>query len=226
MKKNSKIAQQRDVRIVPFERKYRDMVRRCVYETGYGGETAEIYFEDMELFADMNTLYYTDYEPESAFVGLVDGEPAGYLLGCVDTLRFEKIMSDEVMPYMLKGLTSGRYNLAPGVRRNLSRGITMMIRGEVDEAPSDAYPAHLHIDLFEPYRRFGLGSRLILGYFDFLRDRGVHGVHLNTSSAHTLALPFYEKLGFRRYSVRRVQTSFFRELVDRDFYNICYVKHI
>ena len=224
--KKSAATTKRDIQIVPFERKYRDMVRRCVYETGFGGETAEIYFEDLDLFADLNVLYYTDYEPESAFIGLVDGEPAGYLLGCTDTKRFDSIFAKEIAPHMLKGLVAGRYNVGPGVRRNLSRGLLMIIRGEAQNPPIDAYPAHLHIDLFKPYRRFGLGSRLVLNYFDFLRDRGIHGVHLNTSSAHTLALPFYEKLGFRRYSVSRAGLSLFREIIDKDFYNICYVKHI
>ena len=38
-------------------------------------------FEDRELFADYLTAYYTDWEPESSFVLLVNGEIRGYLLG-------------------------------------------------------------------------------------------------------------------------------------------------
>ena len=212
--------------IVPYEEKYRDVVRRCLYETGFGGDGAEIYFEDLELFADINCLYHTDYEPESAFIGMVDGKPAGYLLGCVDTARYMKVMADEIAPMILKNMLLGRYNLGPGVRRYIRRGILMTLRGQIPTAPLAAYPAHLHIDLFKPYRRVGLGSRLILNYIEFLRARGVRGLHLGTSSFHTQSLPFYEKLGFRKYAVRRVNTSFFREISGRDFYNIIYVKNI
>ena len=38
-------------------------------------------FEDRRLFADFFTAYYTDWEPESAFVMEVGGEVKGYLLG-------------------------------------------------------------------------------------------------------------------------------------------------
>ena len=35
----------------------------------------------------MFTSYYTDAEPQSALVAELDGEVAGYLLGCVDSRR-------------------------------------------------------------------------------------------------------------------------------------------
>jgi len=44
------------------------------------------------------------------------------------------------------------------------------------------YPAHLHIDFYEPYRRMGLGSKIMNVYFDYLRGLGIKGVHLGTSS--------------------------------------------
>lgn len=216
----------RNVEIVPYSAEFRDTVRHCVYETGYGGDSAEIYFEDRDLFADFLTLYYTDYEPESAFIPLVDGEPAGYLLGCLDTARSEEITKRKVYPLIMKKLLSGKYNVGPGVIKNIARALEAGLRGENNSAPLDVYPAHLHIDLFHDYRRLGLGRLLIETYIDHLRGKGIPGVHLGTSSFHTLALPFYEKLGFQRYSATRITRSFFDHLVDRDFYNVCYVKHI
>lgn len=216
-----------EIAIVPYEDKYRGMVRRCLYETGYGGETAEIYFEDLELFADVNfNSYYTGYEPESGFIPLVDGEPAGYLLGCTDTARFEETVKKKLLPALASDILKGRYNVGPLARRYMLRGTLMMMRGEMAVTPHEAYPAHLHIDLFKPYRRYGLGSCLMHHYFDYLRSNGVHGLHLNTSSAHVQGVPFYEKLGFRRFSVHRAGSSIFREISDTDFYNITYVKYI
>ena len=214
------------IEIVKYEPKYRKPVRDCVYETGYGGESAECYFEDRELFADLLILYYTDCEPESAFVPLVDGEPAGYLLGCVDTVKCDEITKKEILPGILKDLMAGKYQTGPLLRRNLYRAILSEIRKENIPKPIKEYPAHLHIDLFKPYRRFGIGGRLIDTYLEYLKGLGIPGVHLGTSTAHTLALPFYEKLGFQRYSVRRLTKSYFKELTDRDFYNVVYVKKI
>src|SRR5215207_5386004 len=59
----------------------RSRVRELCCETGFLGEAIDPVFEDRELFSDYLTAYYTDWEPESAFVLLVDGEIRGYLLG-------------------------------------------------------------------------------------------------------------------------------------------------
>lgn len=212
-----------DAAIVPYEARYRDAVRRCVFETGYGGADVSPFFTERELFADILTLYYTDYEPEHAYLGLVDGEPAGYLLGCADTARYEKIMKKQVYPEILRRLLRGDYHIDRVTLRYIMRGILLMLHGADVTPPAEQYPAHLHIDLFEPYRRFGLGTQLVRAWLDALRAAGSPGLHLGTSSVHTQSHPFYEKLGFRRYAVRRYPVSFFRERDQRDFYGICYV---
>src|SRR5438067_13216184 len=56
-------------------------VRKLCCETGFLGSPIDPVFEDRELFANFLTGYYTDWEPESAFVIEVDGAVKGYLLG-------------------------------------------------------------------------------------------------------------------------------------------------
>ena len=211
------------IEIVPYTSKYRDVVRRCVYETGHGGESIAPYFTSLDLFADMLTLYYTDYEPEHAIIPLVDGEPAGYLLGCADSANCDKITRVEIYPRILRGLMRGRYDVDRITARYLYRGLLDLMLGALGSPPIEQYPAHLHIDLFAPYRRFGLGTRLISDWCDTLRRLRVPGVHLGTSTAHTTALPFYTKLGFRRYSVRRVYFPYFTDREHKDMYSVCYV---
>ncbi len=216
----------RNVEIVKYSPEYREKVRECVYVTGFGGDDAGIYFDNRELFADFFTLYYTDYEPESGFIGLVDGEFAGYLIGCVDTRRFEETMKKIIYPQMLKKIITGEYRLGPKTLRNFSLSALMALRGEVANAPVDLYPAHLHIDLNPGFRRFGLGSRLMHTYFEYLRSQEVKGLHLGTSSAHVLSIPFYEKLGFQRYKVVRATTSIFKDFDGRDYYNVIFVRNL
>src|SRR5688572_25832045 len=64
-----------------FETADRARVRELCCETGFLGKPIDPIFEDRELFADYLTAYYTDWEPESAFVLLLNGEIRGYLLG-------------------------------------------------------------------------------------------------------------------------------------------------
>ena len=76
-----------DLRVRPYEPGDRFAVRDVCFRTGYMGEPVDWQWRDEPSFADMFTGYYTDREPESAFVVEVDGRVAGYLLGCVDSAR-------------------------------------------------------------------------------------------------------------------------------------------
>src|SRR5438445_597293 len=67
--------------IRPYRASDRDAVRRLCCETGFLGKPIDPVFADRELFADFLTGYYTDWEPESAFVLETGGEVKGYLLG-------------------------------------------------------------------------------------------------------------------------------------------------
>lgn len=214
------------IEIVPYEIKYRDAVRECVYETGYGGESVAPFFESKELFADYLTLYYTDYEPESAMVPLVDGVPAGYLLGCINTESCNKISDWVIRPRIIRDVVLGRYGLGPNAKRYIYRTLLQIVRGEYIHTPNEEYPAHLHIDLMKPFRRYGIGTKLITKFLEYAREHGAKGVHLGTSSFHTQALPFYDKLGFQRYAVRRVTDSYFKDVTDKNYYEICYVKSL
>lgn len=212
-----------DVAVVPYDACYRAAVRECVFVTGYGGDDVTPFFTDRELFADFLTLYYTDYEPGHAYIGLVDGAPAGYLLGCADTRAYERVMKEKVYPRILKNLVSGRYRIDRVTGRYIVRGLASQVRGEGMTPPLEQFPAHLHIDLLAPYRRLGLGSRLIHAWLSDLRAMGSPGIHLGTSTAHTLSHAFYKKLGFQRYAVRRFRTSIFKDRDPRDLYGVWYV---
>lgn len=218
------MAKRQEVRIVPYEPEYRDVVRDCVYETGDGGESAVSMFRDRELFADFLTLYYTDHEPQSGFIPLVDGEPAGYLLGCTDTERSVEVIKSEIVPVLLKKLVTGGYRLCRGSRIFFGAVLLQQITGGGISPPHSSYPAHLHIDLYKRYRRLGIGRMLIERYLDYLRAEGVPGVHLGTSSYHVQGVPFYEKLGFYRYGVRRLRDPFGRYDRPFQYFDVCYVK--
>ena len=64
-----------------FQPADRARVRELCCETGFLGKPIDPVFGDRELFADYLSAYYTDWEPESAFVLLVNGDIRGYLLG-------------------------------------------------------------------------------------------------------------------------------------------------
>jgi len=213
-----------NISIRKYSEKHRQSVREICFNTGLGGDSISPYFDDLDLFADMIILYYTDYEPQSALVAVHNGQAVGYLLGCADTNTYIKVMRREIAPQILTNIVRGKYNIRRKTRDFLRRYLRDEIPAIFSLPSLDLYPAHLHINLEEGYRRSGAGARLMKSFFKYLLENGIGGVYLGTSSLNTQALPFYKKLGFTMY--RRSRTDFWRGLLDRDVYNIIFVKRL
>ncbi len=185
-------------------RKYRpedrDAVRYICSETGFLGDPQEVVVLDREVFADMWSGYWTDREPESLFVAEWDGRVVGYLLGCLDTDRQEKIFSKEMARPLLRKAVRRGFFIRPKNAAFLYRMIRSIARREfkvpLKEIKAE-YPAHLHTNIADPWMRGkGLGWGMMEAYFDYLRDNNVKGLHLGTTSHNKQAVPFYHRCGF------------------------------
>ena len=209
-------------------RKYRPedraALRKICYETGLMGDPIGPHFGCEELFGDYWMSYYTDCEPESAFTAELDGQVIGYLVGCVDTPKQQRVQEREILPRIRRKLFTLGYKVDRRFFAFMWRYARSLWRHEFPEEPIDNFPAHLHMNLSAGYRSGGIGSKLMVAYFDYLREHNVKGVHLGTTSYNKLAVPFYKKWGFRvvmRHSFtmyegiipEKVETLFFtREL--------------
>jgi GNAT superfamily N-acetyltransferase len=180
----------------------RAAVRQICCDTGLMGDTIDPHFGSPELFADYWMNYYTDFEPESAFVAELDGKVIGYLVGCVDTSIQQETQSDIIVPKIRRRLLMFGYKIDRRFFSFVWRYLRSMWRGEFVEESITDYPAHLHMNIAEGYRSQGLGSRLLSEYFEYLRQNKVRGVHLGTTTGNKLAVPFYKKWGFRLVSSR------------------------
>ena len=182
----------------------RAAVRRICCETADLGRPVEGFFDDREVFADALTLYYTDYEPASLWVALAQGEVAGYLMGCLDTRRYLRLMALKIIPRLIlrafcRGVFFRRpaWHLFSGALKSARCG---SLKRQMD---LNKYPAHLHIDISEKFRGQGMGRRLIEEFFLYLKGKGISGVHLSTR-ADSPACAFFEGMGFKalgRYPV-------------------------
>ncbi|MGH9030429.1 MAG: GNAT family N-acetyltransferase, partial [Acidimicrobiales bacterium] len=189
-----------DVTIRPYEARDRQDVRRVCYMTGYMGERVDWLWRDEESFADMFTSYYTDVEPESAFVAELDGVVAGYLLGCVETF-------EAWSPSMLffRQLVRRQIAFRPGTAGMVWRSFGDVVADSVRRRPfpvpvkDERWPAHLHVDLLASVRGKGVGAVLIRRWLERLRDLRSPGCHLETLGENSRAISFFESTGFRRY---------------------------
>jgi ribosomal protein S18 acetylase RimI-like enzyme len=97
-----------------------------------------------------------------------------------------------------------------------------VVRGEFTHADLESYPAHLHINVDSAWRGRGLGQRLMETYLQQLRELGVQGVYLETTSLNEAACRLYEKMGFRLLDTRpdRFWAKWFRHPVENRCYGL------
>jgi GNAT superfamily N-acetyltransferase len=169
-------------------------VRRISCETAFLENAGRSLF-DSEILADSLTLYFTDYEPGSCFVAVDNDRVVGYLTGASDIAMMNRIIMRRIAPGLIfKALRKGIF-----LRENnnifLLNLLMSYIKGEFFMPDfSKKFPAILHINIDKNHERQGVGSRLIGQYLNFLRTKGVFGVHLCTISER--GKTFFMKQGF------------------------------
>jgi ribosomal protein S18 acetylase RimI-like enzyme len=188
-----------DLVVRPYDPADRERVRHVCFETGYLGDPVAWLWRDAPSFADMFSGYYTDEEPESAFVVEVDGVVSGYLLGAVDARRAWD-PGRVAARHVLRRAIALRPGTAGVIWRTVADGAADVAAKRLDPAAltfhDPAYPAHLHIDLLPEARGVGAGRRLVELWLDRLRALGVPGCHLETFAENTGALAFFRSVGF------------------------------
>lgn len=185
------------LKIRKYRAEDREQVRTICFETGYLGDTIAPIYSDRESFADMFSGYYTDVEPETAFVVVSEADDdtvKGYCLGCADTRKAWDPGKVGLKHALLRGLI-----FRPGTAGFLFRTIADVIRdGGVHrtKVDFDKYPAHMHTNLL-PDARGGIGLRLHGALIDDLRARGIRGAHTEISAENARTLAIAQKLGYK-----------------------------
>jgi ribosomal protein S18 acetylase RimI-like enzyme len=178
----------------------RAAVRQLAGDTAHFGEPLERFFDAREVFLDAFANFYTDVSFRYLWVALdssaahEDGELIGYLMGCPQTRDYAAWFRANVKQVAWRAATL-RYR---GVFTRKSLGyIRRYARLRVPYVDLSPYPAHLHINARADRRGAGVGTALMNTYLDQLRSENIPGVHLETSSENTIAVPWYERLGFQ-----------------------------
>ncbi|KAF1930229.1 acyl-CoA N-acyltransferase [Didymella exigua CBS 183.55] len=158
-------------------------------------------------------LWYRPYvllTPVTCFV-LDDGTGCvvGYCIGTSNTSNFAEKWIKEFAPSVpLEEVPKPSVQTQdPGVEQEVSRNFRHAVHNagcsSLQEWPEELekYPAHMHIDILEKFRRKGWGSALIKALFDAVKRQGAPGIHLDMVRWNTTGRNFYEKIGFERCSL-------------------------
>lgn len=158
----------------------RDRVRDIACRTAFRNRGHTILLDDARLFADYWTRYYTDIEPHSAFVAERDGEVIGYLLGCVDTARFQRSMARTVAPPIVRTLLarvlSGGFAHDARALRTL-RWLAVRSWRETPDVDLTRFPAHYHANLLRGAYGTRAYTTMALRFIDRARAAGAAGMH-------------------------------------------------
>jgi ribosomal protein S18 acetylase RimI-like enzyme len=191
-----------DHQVRPFQKDDREAVFYIASETAFFGAPLEAFLDDRRLFWDIFYSYYTDMEPEHGWVACVDGEVVGFLMGCEDTDSRQKRWRAKILPWEVGKILIGRYRIGRLTVRYIYRLAMAALQKEFAHPDLQRYPAHLHINILDGYRGYGLGKALMQAYLEQLRQAKVRGVHLMTTNLNQSALRLYERLGFHLLDAR------------------------
>ena len=193
--------ERRQFEIRKFQRADRARVRQLCCETGFLGNPIDPVFEDRELFADYLTAYYTDWEPESSFVLLMDGEICGYLLGSRFPLRQQLHGIYQNASLFLRGCARYlRYNAAS---KAFVRWIASTAWREVPAAPRRC--AHFHINLLPEARNVAPTRSIMDAYLGYLHANGEKRVYGQMVTFETRrGAKVFERYGFRVVNKSRI----------------------
>jgi ribosomal protein S18 acetylase RimI-like enzyme len=208
-----------ELTVRPYTPVDRSDVHRIAADTAFFGDPVEIFLDDRQAFCDAFPTYYTDQEPEHAWVACIKGEVVGFLLGCVETSQ-QRAWFRKTLPGMIGNAVRGVYRISKRTLNYTAQITQAALRGEFTHVDLASYPAHLHINLEACSRGLGLGWRLIEAYLGQLRQLGVPGVHLETTSQNQAACHLYRKAGFELLDAR--PTRLWKRYVPVLVENRCY----
>ncbi len=191
----------------------RQAVRRLCCETGFLGQAIDPVFEDRELFADFLTAYYTDREPQSAFVLLKNGEIKGYLLGSRKRFKLGIATLWDTLKNVAKLVW--RY---PGYNAASKKYVHwLLLKGWRETPPAPDNAAHFHINILPEARTMDHTRRLFNAFFEYLLESGetrVYGQMVTWEERRTQAL--FRRYGFKVLNKREITK--YRKFTDQKVY--------
>jgi len=209
----------------PYQPLDRPAIRQICADAADMGEPVERIFSDREVFADIITSYYTDFEPQSLWVAEAEGEVVGYLTGCLDSRRFLRVMIWRIAPKILaRAILRGVFLRKQTIRFLIAMLKSFRLGGFNRSIPLDKYPAHLHIDIKHDFRGKKIGQSLMERFFTQAKSSGIPGVYLTARQDNIAACRFFERIGFSvlaRYPLVIPAINDFQVI-----YSVLYVKQL
>ncbi|MEJ2723327.1 MAG: hypothetical protein P8175_01535 [Deltaproteobacteria bacterium] len=202
----------------------RETVRRICCETGFLGNPIDTIYTDTELFADLFTDPYLEYEPGWALVAEVDGQVVGYLLGSANSHFSLTLMCCglNTLTRMIFRLVTGRYNDHPRSKQFVRWVVAKGLK-EQPKHPGNA--AHLHFNLKKGFRGKMIAKQLWLTYEEMVKSASISRYYGKFFSygRHRPEL-VYPRYGFKIFD--RCETTMYQPEIQDAVHVVCVFKSL
>jgi GNAT superfamily N-acetyltransferase len=173
-----------------------DAIYAISLATGLAGSDATHLYEDGKLMGHIYSAPYACLEPDLALVVEDDIGVAGFVLGTMDTERWEARLEREWWPALRR-----QYPDPAGASSDWTADQKRCaIIHHPERTPANIareYPAHMHLNLLPRGQNQGLGAMLFEAWLELARGRGTAAVHVAVNRANVRALRFWAQRGFR-----------------------------
>jgi ribosomal protein S18 acetylase RimI-like enzyme len=164
--------------------------------TGASGGDASYLYRDPKMVGHVYAAPYLLLSPECAFVAEDERGVAGYIVGAVDTPAFEALLEERWWPSLRPYHDDPAAIPFAAWTADQLRAYQIHHPRRTPEGITDAYPAHLHINLLPRLQGQGVGKRMMERWLETARGLGARGVHLGANVDNTRAIEFYRAQGW------------------------------
>ena len=182
-----------------FDRAPQVQVRRCTAQDAavlaqVCAETFQDTFAADNTAKDMEVFLAESYSPQVLAAALADPE-SSYWLATVDGIP------------------------AAYLKTNVGKAQTEPVEGRISQPSLEVQRIYVRL----PYKRRGLGARLMGGALDEARAHAAASIWLGVWERNTAALAFYERLGFTRFGEHVFQVG---SDAQTDYLMVCPVERL
>ena len=185
------------VTLRPFEPNDLDAFYAISLATGHAGADASHLHEDPKLIGHIYSAPYALLAPDLVIVAADDEGVAGYVVGALDTTAWEESLERLWWPKLRHEYDDPTASPRDTWTHDQRRASVIHHPGRTPTALTDAWPAHLHLNLLPRVQRRGVGSSLLEAWLQRAAARGVSAAHVGVNRENVGGLGFWGARGFK-----------------------------